>query len=236
MARVGWRGGVFDERSRDMLEEVARLTPDLPTIVVTQGSYSGSSKSADTHLGGGAVDLDLGGWSPEQRDRLVRVMRQVGWAAWIRGPHQGFAWHIHGIAVNCMDLSGSALSQVRDYFDGHNGLAARGKDDGPRDWVGATWETYSEAKAKDQAKEVAAMAANVWFMQSDHETVYVVSEDLSGKWPLPDPTVAGDVAHVIRAGGGKVLQPPKDAPVGSVGGAPVWAGVRPKTLASIPTR
>jgi hypothetical protein len=32
-----------------------------------------------------------------------------------------------------------------DYFEGRNGLASGAPDDGPRDWVGVTWESYQSS-------------------------------------------------------------------------------------------
>ena len=144
-----WRGGNFDQRSIDMLTEAERIS-GIP-IVVTQGSYSGTvAASAGTHAGGGAVDLDVDGLDSDEIGRLIQGLRRVGWAAWLRTPAQGFAYHIHGIAVACEDLSSGAEYQVAEYFAGRNGLAGRGTDDGPRDFpggVGVTWEDYLAATA-----------------------------------------------------------------------------------------
>jgi len=138
-----WRGVLLDDRSAAMMAEVARLTG--PTVEPSQGSYStGVSASAGTHSGGGAIDLAAEQLNSAQRDELVAAMRQVGWAAWLRTPAQGFSYHVHGIAVDCPDLAPAAAAQVRDYFAGRNGLASRAPDDGPRDWVGVTWETYQQ--------------------------------------------------------------------------------------------
>lgn len=128
-----------------MMDEVARLTPHLPTIVPTQGSYNGGgvAASAGTHDGGGAIDVSVDNMSDAQRQELVLIMRQVGWAAWLRTPSQGFAYHVHGIATGCPDLSTGAANQVRDYINGLNGLAGKGRDDGPRGpWVGRTFEEW----------------------------------------------------------------------------------------------
>jgi hypothetical protein len=75
---------------------------------------------------------------------------------WIRDPSQSdWPWHLHGIAVQpggkgdrgC--LSSGAHGQVVDYFEGRNGLASGAPDDGPRDWVGVTWETYEQGIEDD---------------------------------------------------------------------------------------
>ena len=144
-----WRGGNFDQRSIDMLIETERIT-GLP-IFVTQGSFSGSvDASAGTHSGPGAVDLDVDGLTRDEIWRLLHGGRTVGWALWERTPAQGFARHLHGIAVGCPGLPSAAAWQVSEYFAGRNGLAGRAPDDGPRDFpggVGVTWEDYQASTA-----------------------------------------------------------------------------------------
>jgi len=164
---VWWKGHEFDQRSADMLAEVELLTGyDLD---VWQGSYSGGvGASAGTHDGCGAVDLSIRGLDP---DVLVREMRRVGWAAWERTTAQGFDDpHVHGIAVQpggkhdrgC--LSSGAHDQVVDYFEGRNGLASGGQDDGPREHVGVTWEQYLEDGGDDDEED--DMAAIPWAVQA----------------------------------------------------------------------
>lgn len=146
-----WRGVTLDDRSADMMDEVNRLTPDAP-IDPTQGSYSGGvGASAGTHDGCGAIDIAAANLAQWQRDQIVTEMRRVGWAAWHRTPAQSdWPHHIHGIAVQpggkndrgC--LSSGAHDQVYDYYAGRNGLASNAPDDGPRQFVGVTWETYQE--------------------------------------------------------------------------------------------
>lgn len=150
MGNVNWRGVTLDSRSAAMMDEVVRLCPGI-NIDATQGSFSGSvSASAGTHSGCGAIDLAGEGYSNAHRQEIVKQMRRVGWAAWLRTPAQSdWPYHIHGIAVQpggkgdrgC--LHASAHDQVVDYYENRNGLASNGKDDGPRDFVGTTWESYS---------------------------------------------------------------------------------------------
>lgn len=61
----------------------------------------------------------------------MRKLRQVGFAAWLRTPAQGFAYHIHAVALSDPDLSSGAQHQAGDYYLGYNSLAGRGSDDGP---------------------------------------------------------------------------------------------------------
>lgn len=144
---VSWHGVTLDARTAAMMDAVQALVDASPapfTITPTQGSYSTSvGASFGTHAGGGAIDIAAASLSGPQRDFLVAAMRQVGFAAWLRTPAQGFPYHVHGIAVGCLDLSSQAATQVQAYLAGRNGLADNGADDGPRDWVGVTWETYS---------------------------------------------------------------------------------------------
>jgi hypothetical protein len=117
----------------------------------SQGSYNrgGVAASAGTHDGGGAVDIIVGNLTAATRQRLVREMRRVGFAAWLRTPAQSnWPYHVHAIAVQPGGkndqgvLSTGAHAQVVDYYNGRNGLARHALDDGPRDYVGVTWETY----------------------------------------------------------------------------------------------
>lgn len=138
---VLFHGHLVDPRTAEMLTEVEAITSD--TLHVWQGSYSNGAKSGGTHTGGGAVDVSptKGSW-----DALVAATRQVGFAAWHRTPEQGYDPHVHAIAVGCVDLSPEAAQQVAWYRQGLNGLwpGRQGPDDGPRNHVGVTWETYQE--------------------------------------------------------------------------------------------
>jgi peptidoglycan hydrolase-like protein with peptidoglycan-binding domain len=141
-ARVAMDGMVVDTRTRDMLHEAERvLGRDL---VLEQGSYNpgGDPTSAGTHDGGGVVDISVQGMTAAQRTTTARVLREVGFAAWVRNPNQGdWSWHIHAVAISDTDLSTPAQHQVGDYYLGLNGLANRAADDGPRVPI-HTWEEY----------------------------------------------------------------------------------------------
>jgi len=114
------------------------------TLVLAQGSYNpgGDPTSAGTHDGGGVVDVSVEGMSASTRIAVVRALRRVGFAAWVRNPNQGdWPWHIHAVAISDTDLSSQAQHQVGDYYIGLNGLANRGADDGPSVPI-HTWEEY----------------------------------------------------------------------------------------------
>ncbi len=139
-SRVRRDGFLVDSRTEAMLTEAERrLGSDL---VLEQGSYNpgGDPTSAGTHDGGGVVDISVQGMSATRRTTVARVLRQVGFAAWVRDPSQGdWPWHIHAAAINDTDLSTQAQHQTGDYYLGLNGLKNRGADDGPQVPI-RTWE------------------------------------------------------------------------------------------------
>lgn len=174
-AAVWWKGSQFDARTRDMLVEAEQLCG--LNLQPSQGSWSGASASAGTHSGCGAYDGCIG-YSAAQMDEAVAALRRVGFAAWRRTSAQGFTPHVHAIAVQpggkgdrgC--LHASAHDQVVDYYEGRNGLANNGADDGPRSYVGTTWETYQGGKEPEPGwllEGVIDMAANtvVFFVHAD---------------------------------------------------------------------
>lgn len=141
-ARVDWDGRTVNERTRSMLRAAEGILGR--SIVLDQGSYNpgGDPSSAGTHDGGGVVDVSVAGMSTATRTAVVRALRQVGFAAWLRSPAQGdWPWHIHAAAISDTDLSSQAQHQVGDYYLGLNGLANRQPDDGPRIAI-HTWEEY----------------------------------------------------------------------------------------------
>ncbi|THV30840.1 peptidoglycan-binding protein [Glycomyces paridis] len=116
------------------------------SITLTQGSYTpGNPDSAGTHDGGGVVDISVSGLTATQRWQAVKALRDVGFAAWLRTPEQGFAYHIHANAVADTDMAGVAQAQVHDYYFGKNGLASHAADNTPAAYKGAFtwWEKYN---------------------------------------------------------------------------------------------
>jgi peptidoglycan hydrolase-like protein with peptidoglycan-binding domain len=145
-SRIDNGGGIIiNARTKDMLAEAQRLLSR--TLTLSQGSYNpgGDPTSAGTHDGGGVVDVSVDGMSASIRTQVVKALRQVGFAAWIRNPSQAdWPWHIHAVAISDTDLSTQAQNQVGDYYLGMNGLANRGPDDGPMVTI-RTWEEYQRA-------------------------------------------------------------------------------------------
>ncbi|HWM03959.1 MAG TPA: peptidoglycan-binding protein [Actinophytocola sp.] len=110
-------------------------------LTLTQGSYTpGNPDSAGTHDGGGVVDISVSALSTTQRWQTVRALRTVGFAAWLRTPEDGFAYHIHANGISDPDMSRPARNQVHDYYFGRNGLANHAADNTPEQYrVPLTW-------------------------------------------------------------------------------------------------
>lgn len=104
----------------------------LSGVSITQGEYSNGSLSAGTHTGGGVIDIAAGPGDYA----MVSALRAAGFAAWLRTPAEGFAYHIHAVLMNHPDLSPEARAQVASYLAGGNGLANGGPDTGGIDFMG----------------------------------------------------------------------------------------------------
>lgn len=143
-SRITYRTRQLNTRTKAMLLEAERLLGR--TLTITQGSYNtGNPASAGTHDGGGVLDISVSGMSGTTRTAVVRKLRTVGFAAWLRTPSQGdWAYHIHAVALADTDMSPAAQHQAGDYYLGRNGLANRGPDDGPS-VAKRTWEEYGRA-------------------------------------------------------------------------------------------
>jgi len=129
-----WGGVRVDPRTSLMLDAADRITNS--TMRPTQGSYSTSvGASAGTHSRGGAVDFSTRGLNATEKLNLIRALRTVGFAAWIR-PYRAGVWaeHIHAIAIQSGGkydegvLAPAAHRQVQAYYNGRDGLAGNGLD------------------------------------------------------------------------------------------------------------
>lgn len=131
--RPSWRGRTNVDALTILAIEAAEKRAGF-TFSVTQGSYQNTvAASAGTHSGGGVVDLSSRYLSPARKAAMVLALREVGFAAWLRTPAQGpWVEHVHAVLAGHPLLSTQAAAQVRDYSAGLNGLANRGRDDGPR--------------------------------------------------------------------------------------------------------
>lgn len=147
---ITFEGRRTTARTRDMLQEARRLS-GLP-LEITQGGYNpgGEKKSGGTH-DKDALDIRATTLSPRERQAAVAALRRVGFVAWLRTPDQSnWPYHIHAVPYGG-DLSPEARAQVTQYLAGLNGLASKGKDDGPRTWVGMTWERYEKENGMSAA-------------------------------------------------------------------------------------
>jgi peptidoglycan hydrolase-like protein with peptidoglycan-binding domain len=118
------------------------------SLTLTQGSYNTTNPdSAGTHDGGGVVDISVSSMTTTQRWQTVKALRTVGFAAWLRTPSDGFAYHIHANAISDPDMSRPARNQVHDYYYGKNGLANHAADNTPDAYrVAFTWwEKYQRS-------------------------------------------------------------------------------------------
>lgn len=120
---ITWRGHKFDRMTIQALEAAEKLLGYKLTI--WQGSYNGGEgeveQSGNTHDGGGAGDC-----APAvMPHHIVRCLRVVGFAAWLRKESEG-DWdeHIHFVLNGNAKLSPSAARQVEAYKNGRNGLAS----------------------------------------------------------------------------------------------------------------
>ncbi len=117
-----------DWKTRAALEEAERRLGYRLTVV--QGSYNNGKVKASgpTHDGGGVVDLLAWDWR-----RKVRVLREIGFAAWHRTERPGL-WgeHIHAVLIDHGRLDPSAARQVVAYRAGRDGLRGSRVDDFPR--------------------------------------------------------------------------------------------------------
>lgn len=127
--KLAFRGYTFDARTIQMIRWAERQAGF--TFTIAQGSYNagGVSASAGTHDGGGAVDFSVKKVSLLDMVRMLRALKDAGFAAWHRPAKPG-VWgeHIHCVAIGCKDLARVAKQQVAAYDDGKDGLAANGPD------------------------------------------------------------------------------------------------------------
>ncbi|MGW4487226.1 peptidoglycan-binding protein [Amycolatopsis sp. NPDC004368] len=142
-SHVTYHGVTLNTRTKAMLVKAEGLLGRQ--LSLSQGSYNpgGDPMSAGTHDGGGTFDVSVSGLSTATRTSVVKTLRQVGFAAWLRTPEQAdWPYHIHAVAISDPDLSSAAQHQTGDYYLGLNGLAGREADDGPAVNPKKTWEEY----------------------------------------------------------------------------------------------
>lgn len=138
--RITWRKKRFNRRTVDMIkwaEDKAGFT-----FVIGQGSYNvGVEASAGTHDGGGTADFSVRGLTTAQRVKMVRSLKDAGFAAWYR-PAIPKLWppHVHAVAIKDKDLAWLAKLQVEDYLNGKSGLKGHAKDNTYRPDPQVVWD------------------------------------------------------------------------------------------------
>ncbi|MEV5967537.1 hypothetical protein AB0L70_37555 [Kribbella sp. NPDC051952] len=124
---------VINRRTQAMLAAAERKLGRKLTIV--QGSFlagKAAERSGPTHDRAGVVDIRTKDQTPAQQAQTLLELRKVSFAAFHRTTKQGFADHIHAVAIGDPGLDPSAARQVADYKAGKNGLKDHGPLDGPR--------------------------------------------------------------------------------------------------------
>lgn len=124
---VVFRGRIMDRKTAALLVIAERrLGYELS---VTQGCYNAGvvAASGGTHDEGGVGDL-----APYDHRHKVKVLRDLGCAAWYR-PAIPRLWsaHIHFVVIGHQDLAPAAADQVVKYNNGENGLAGHTRDPNP---------------------------------------------------------------------------------------------------------
>lgn len=134
-SRVSYGGKTVNVRTREMLETARALYGS--NFPISQGSYNtGVAASAGTHDGGGCVDIG------DVSTKLLKALKQAGFAAWIRTPNEGFSYHTHACAIGDKEMAGIAKNQVTSFFNGRNGLSGNGKDTHPDRYYPAWTKKY----------------------------------------------------------------------------------------------
>lgn len=120
---IPWRGAVVDRKTVELLK-IAERRLGYEVDVIKGHSVSGvGGVSATTHNKGGVCDLQ-----PADHVRKVKVLRDLGCAAWFRTATSDWDEHIHFVVCRHGNLDPMAARQVVDYDKGLNGLAGHAKD------------------------------------------------------------------------------------------------------------
>ncbi|MAE64166.1 MAG: hypothetical protein CMJ18_07805 [Phycisphaeraceae bacterium] len=125
------RGIYMTAYMADWWERVCSRLGFRPTII--QGAFmarngGGASASAGYHDQAGCLDLRVWDLTADQQNRLIRVLREMGAAAWRRDSRHGMDPHIHLVLGADSPLASGAAYQWRQYLDGRNGLSNNGAD------------------------------------------------------------------------------------------------------------
>ncbi len=131
-------GHTLNARTLSMLQQAALLYGgeiDVTGAAIVQGSYGDYPLGEpEAHLGGGVVDISVVRPNTSailymEIEPLIRALRTVGFAAWLREAEteSGLGFHIHAVAIGDAELSPAAQDQLTGpagYLRGGDGLAA----------------------------------------------------------------------------------------------------------------
>ena len=99
------------------------------TFQLAQRGWNAANGLSGTSHAGDAVDVS----GPRGGVNLWKIrdaLRRQNWAAWVRGPKQNFAWHVHAVpGPGAGTPRGSAVYQWGDYRRGGAGLRGVGQPD-----------------------------------------------------------------------------------------------------------
>ena len=113
----------LNTRTHKMLQQAALLYDgviDVAGEAIIRGSYRNDTlDSIDPHLGGGTVDISVTRPKTDhvlysEIEPLIRALRTVGFAAWLRNDEtgSGSGFYIHAIAIGDIDLSPADQEQL----------------------------------------------------------------------------------------------------------------------------
>lgn len=124
---IDFRGVKLDQRSVDMIVWAEKRAGFKFRIV--KGSYLPADPlSSRTHCGGGAADFSVRLMTSLRREKMLKALKDAGFAAWYRTKADGFDPHVHAVAIGCVDLDPEAKRQVKDYDAKKNGLKGHDAD------------------------------------------------------------------------------------------------------------
>lgn len=144
--RVQVNGHTINARIYAMLQQASTLYAgeiDVAGSAVIQGSYLDESiDSTGSHLGGGAVDISVMRSDTQlilynEVEPLIRALRTVGFAAWLREEGEegaDSAAHIHAVAIGDSELSAAAQEEIvgpEGYLSGFTGIPVVGDEPVP---------------------------------------------------------------------------------------------------------
>jgi hypothetical protein len=140
---ISWRGATVDRKTVELLK-IAERRLDYEVDVIKGHSVSTTTGvSSTTHNKGGVCDI-----KPFDHERKVKVLRDLGCAAWFRDAIPGL-WeeHIHFVVIRHGNLDPAAARQVESYLRGRDGL--KGDNIDPNKYHPAFSDFSYEAALKD---------------------------------------------------------------------------------------